>query len=92
MKIFVPKNEIILPDLALDVVYAPDLSEWINNQGYVRRMIIPRLVPAPKGFELMPDPKDWTRNLTRMVEDAEYSRLLSKIPRLSRATIERMFP
>jgi len=92
MKIFVPKNEIILPDLALDVVYAPDLSEWINNQGYVRRNIVQRKIQAPEGFGLLPDPKEWTRNLTRMIEDAEYNRMLSKIPRLSRAMIERMYP
>lgn len=90
MKIFVPKNEIILPEQ--DLAYAPDLSEWVSNQAYVRRKIIPELIVAPQGFTLMPKPEDWTRNLMKMVDDAEYNARLAKVPRLSREIIEWMYP
>jgi len=90
MKIFVPKNEIILPER--DLAYAPDLSEWISNQSYVRRNIVPELVVAPRGFKLLPEPDFWVETMKKMVSDAEYNTLLAKVPRLSREQIEWRYP
>ena len=90
MKIFVPKNEIILPEL--DLAFTPDLSEWVSNQAYVRRNIIPRTIEAPQGFKLLPEPDYWVETMKKLVDDAEYSAILAKVPRLSREQIEWRYP
>lgn len=48
--------------------YAPDLTEWVSNQAYVRRNLICLLVEAPKGFQLLPNPNYWISTLRALVE------------------------
>lgn len=48
--------------------FAPDFSEWVSNQAYVRRHVIPILLEAPRFFQLMPNPDVWVRNLRALVE------------------------
>lgn len=48
--------------------YAPDLTEWVSNQAYVRRNLICLLVEAPKGFQLLPNPDQWVATLRALVE------------------------
>lgn len=48
--------------------YAPDLSEWVSNQAYVRRNLICLLVEAPKGFQFLQNPESWVGTLRALVE------------------------
>jgi len=48
--------------------YAPNLPEWVSNQAYVRRQIIPILLEAPKFFQYMPEPQKWIDTLKAIVE------------------------
>lgn len=48
--------------------YAPDLSEWVSNQAYVRRNLICLLVEAPAGFQYLPNPDQWIATLRALVE------------------------
>ena len=48
--------------------FAPDLSEWVSNQNYVRKNMFCLLVEAPKFFLAMPDPDKWTATLKALVE------------------------
>ena len=48
--------------------FAPDLTEWVSNQAYIRRNLICLLVEAPKGFALLPNPDAWTGTLRALVE------------------------
>ena len=48
--------------------YAPNLSQWISNQSYVRRNLVCLLIEAPKFFEKMPDPTKWVQTLRALVE------------------------
>lgn len=48
--------------------YAPDLSEWVSNQSYVRRNLICMLIEAPKAFSLLPNPTQWVATLRSLVE------------------------
>lgn len=48
--------------------YAPNLVEWISNQAYVRRNLIPVLLEAPRFFQLMPDPEKWVSTLKSLME------------------------
>ena len=48
--------------------YAPVLKEWISNQAYVRKNLIPILLESPKFFTRMPDPSKWVDTLKRLVE------------------------
>ena len=48
--------------------YAPDLSEWVSNQAYIRRNVIALLVEAPKGFSLLPNSASWIATLRALVE------------------------
>lgn len=48
--------------------YAPDLSEWINNQAYIRRNLICLLVSAPTGFAAIPGGDKMTAILKSLVE------------------------
>lgn len=58
----------------LDVTYggqfgwAPDLSQWVSNQAYVRRPLVCILLEAPKFFSLMPNPTVWTQSLKSLFE------------------------
>lgn len=48
--------------------YAPDLTQWVSNQAYVRRNLICLLVEAPRGFQFMKDPDKWVATLRSLVE------------------------
>lgn len=48
--------------------FAPDLSEWVSNQAYVRRNVFCLLIEAPKGFSMLRDPKSWIATLRSLVE------------------------
>lgn len=48
--------------------YAPDLTEWVSNQQYIRRNLICLLVEAPKAFQLLPNPDYWVATLRALVE------------------------
>lgn len=48
--------------------YAPVLKEWVSNQAYVRKNLIPILLESPKFFNRMPDPTKWVTTLKRLVE------------------------
>jgi len=48
--------------------YAPNLVEWISNQAYVRRNLIPILLEAPRFFQLMPEPAKWVETLKSIIE------------------------
>lgn len=48
--------------------YAPNLVEWVSNQAYTRRNLIPILLEAPRFFSLMPEPQKWVDTLRSLVE------------------------
>lgn len=48
--------------------YAPDLTEWVSNQAYIKRNLICLLVEAPKGFQYLPNPEYWVATLRALVE------------------------
>lgn len=48
--------------------YAPDLTQWISNQAYVRRNLVCILLEAPRFFNVMPNPEKWTESLKALVE------------------------
>lgn len=48
--------------------YAPNLSELVNNQAYVRGPLIAILMEAPRFFGIMPDSEKWYQTLKALVE------------------------
>ncbi len=44
------------------------LNQWVNNQAYVRRQIIPILLQAPGFFKYMPNPNHWIQSLKALIE------------------------
>lgn len=58
----------------LDITYggqhgwAPDLTQWVSNQAYVRRPLVCILLEAPRFFSLMPNPNVWTQSLKSLFE------------------------
>jgi hypothetical protein len=48
--------------------YSPELAEWVSNQNYIRRNVIPLLVEAPKGFQMLPNSQSWVSTLRALVE------------------------
>ncbi len=48
--------------------YAPNLAEWVSNQAYIQRNLIPLLMEAPGGFAYLPDPDWWTASLKALME------------------------
>jgi len=48
--------------------YSTNLTEWINNQSYVRRNLICMLVEAPSGFQLLNNSDYWVGTLRSLVE------------------------
>lgn len=48
--------------------YVPQLNEWISNQAYVRRNVIPVLLEVPRFFQFMPDTPSWIKSLKSLVE------------------------
>jgi len=43
-------------------------EEWISNQAYVQRNIIPVVIRAPKFFNYMPEPKKWIETYKALIE------------------------
>jgi hypothetical protein len=48
--------------------YAPDLTQYLGNQSYIRKNLICLLLEAPTGFALMPDAQQWVSTLRALVE------------------------
>lgn len=48
--------------------YVPQLEEWVNNQQYIRQNLIPVLIDAPTGFQVLPNPDTWLGILKALVE------------------------
>jgi|ERR1035437_923475 hypothetical protein len=48
--------------------FAPNLSQWISNQSYVRRNLVCLLIEAPKFFDIMPNNTKWVQTLRSLVE------------------------
>lgn len=48
--------------------YAPNLTEWVSNQAYIRRNLICILLEAPRFFDYMPNPEKWVQSLKALVE------------------------
>lgn len=48
--------------------WAPDLTQWVSNQAYVRRNLICILLEAPRFFQNMPNPDKWVQTLKSLVE------------------------
>lgn len=48
--------------------WAPNLTQWVSNQAYVRKSLIPILLEAPGFFQLMPEPEKWIACLKALVE------------------------
>lgn len=48
--------------------WSPNLTEWINNQAYVRRNLVCILLEAPRFFQIMPEPQKWVQALKSLVE------------------------
>lgn len=62
------KNDVSNPIYGGQHGYAPDLSQWVSNQAYVRRNLICLLVEAPKGFQYLTNPDQWVATLRSAVE------------------------
>lgn len=48
--------------------YAPNYTEWVNNQQYIRKNLIPILLEAPTGFQYLPNPEMWIGTLRAIIE------------------------
>lgn len=48
--------------------WAPDLTQWVSNQAYVRRPLVCILLEAPRFFQLMPNPQVWVQSLKSLLE------------------------
>lgn len=48
--------------------FAPDLTEWVSNQNYVRRNLFCLLLEAPGFFKYLPETNKWTETLRALVE------------------------
>lgn len=48
--------------------YAPNYSQWLNNQAYVRPNARAVLLSAPKMFTRLPNAREWIRTLKALVE------------------------
>ena len=48
--------------------YAPNYTEWVNNQQYIRRNLICVLLEAPTGFQHLPNPEMWVGTLRAIME------------------------
>lgn len=59
---------IVDPRRGASMGYAPDLTSWISNQQYIRKPLIPFLITAPTGFQMLPDPDSWVGVLKALVE------------------------
>ena len=56
------------PMLGGQMGYAPNYTEWVNNQQYIRRNLICVLLEAPTGFASLPNPDWWVGTLRAIME------------------------
>lgn len=48
--------------------WSPNHAEWINNQAYIRRNLVPIVLEAPKFFQLMDNPEVWVSCFKSLIE------------------------
>lgn len=48
--------------------FSPEYAEWVSNQAYVRKNVIPILIEAPKIFQAMPNSDVLVRTLRSLIE------------------------
>lgn len=48
--------------------YAPNYTEWVSNQQYIRKNLIPILLEAPTAFSKLPNPEWWVGTLRSIIE------------------------
>lgn len=48
--------------------YAPNLSQWVSNQAYVKNNLVCILLEPPRFFQVMPNPEKWTAVLKSILE------------------------
>ncbi len=48
--------------------WAPNLTEWINNQAYIQRNLVCIVLEAPRFMQYMPDSQVWVQTLKSMME------------------------
>lgn len=48
--------------------WSPELKEWVSNQAYVRRNLVPIVLEAPKFFDSMPNPEIWRACFKALIE------------------------
>lgn len=48
--------------------WSPNHAEWINNQAYIRRNLVPIVLEAPRFFQHMPDPEVWVSCFKALIE------------------------
>lgn len=48
--------------------WSPELKEWVSNQGYIRRNLVPIVLEAPKFFDSMPNPDLWRSCFKSLIE------------------------
>lgn len=49
--------------------HQPNFQSWVSNAAFVRRNLIPILVAAPRGFDLMDNPDFYRATLKALVEE-----------------------
>ena len=48
--------------------FAPNLTEWVSNQAYIRRNLFCLLLEAPRFFRYLPESEKWIATLRSLVE------------------------
>lgn len=48
--------------------YTPDYQTLVSSQPYVRGQLVAKLLSAPRGFDLLPEPQYWYETLKALVE------------------------
>lgn len=48
--------------------WSPQLTQWVSNQAYVRKNLIPILLEAPRIFSKFPNPEKWVMSLKALME------------------------
>lgn len=62
------KDEILNLKYGGQFGWAPNLTQWVNNQAYVRRNLVCVLLEAPGFFQTMPQPDMWVASLKALFE------------------------
>ena len=58
-----------LPRIGLLDKSGKNFGEWISNQAYIRRNVIPVLLQAPRFFDFLPDSQKWVAVWKSVMED-----------------------